>query len=654
MLWGRAALALALLLLASGARAHGPSPYLPLALDPELERAVERLLVLAGEPVLARPIPTATVLGALPRACRFDPALCERVRSWLARLEARAALTHASASAGGSSEGWPLPNRHGLGAADAWQSAARLELRPLDHALVSLGFVAQEGDATPSGSLLSVGESALQLDFGWRTHSLSPFTDGAMLISANAPAMPSLTLSNYRPLSRLGLRYAVFVARMSESDEIEFRGERVSGHPRLAGVHLSIAPVPGWSLGVNRLEQYGGGPRDDSLGKLVRAFFDPEAYDNESSSLPFSDQFGNQLASLTTRFVFPGRFPFAIYAEYAGEDTSRRRNYLLGNSSLSLGIDFPRLGERCDLTYELSEWQNGWYTNGVYGDGLVNHGRVIGHWGGDQRVRGDDVGAQSHSLRLGITPALGGSLELRYRTLANESYSAPDYTRLHAVSLRYSRVFRALRIGAEIQGGRDTRGERFARFEASVQHAPPESAENATGPAPQAREEQRRPPGAEIFVDAGASAGRAWIDLDPTIPKSTTSFEASPHFAIGVRRAVSQRQDLGFRLELDVVDGDLLLGARALDYRLRLGRRLALSAFLGAARYDLATPAYGLYGGLGTQWRNLRPGWDLGFDAKYALEVARDHLVASDPPGATRSDSFHDLLVLSAYLSRSF
>ncbi|HEU4428988.1 MAG TPA: capsule assembly Wzi family protein, partial [Myxococcota bacterium] len=292
MSWGRAALALALPLLASAALARGVSPYLPLELDPELERAVERLLVLAGEPVLVRPIATATVLDALPRACRFDAALCERVRSWLERLEARAALTHASSAAGAGSEGWPLPNRHGLGAGDAWQSAARLELRPLDHALVSLGFVAQEGDATPSGSLLSVGESALQLDFGWRTHWLSPFTDSAMLLSANAPAMPSLTLSSYRPLTRLGIRYALFLARMSESDEIEFRGDRVSGHPRLAGVHLSISPVPGWSLGVNRIEQYGGGPRDDSLGKLVRAFIDPEAYDNTSESLSDSDQFG--------------------------------------------------------------------------------------------------------------------------------------------------------------------------------------------------------------------------------------------------------------------------------------------------------------------------------------------------------------------------
>jgi hypothetical protein len=107
------------------------------------------------------------------------------------------------------------------------------------------------------------------------------------------------------------------------------------------------------------------------------------------------------------------------------------------------------------------------------------------------------------------------------------------------------------------------------------------------------------------------------------------------------------------RLELDVIDGSTLLGARALDYRLRLGRHVALGAFLGAARYDLATPAYGLYGGVGAQWRDLRPRWDFGLDAKYALDVARDDLVASDPVGE-RPDSFYDLLVVSAYLSRRF
>jgi len=58
---------------ASGiASASGVSPYLPLNLSPEIERKVERVLVLGGEPVLTRPISVDKVLRALPRARRLE------------------------------------------------------------------------------------------------------------------------------------------------------------------------------------------------------------------------------------------------------------------------------------------------------------------------------------------------------------------------------------------------------------------------------------------------------------------------------------------------------------------------------------------------------------------------------------------------------
>ena len=57
----------------------------------------------------------------------------------------------------------------------------------------------------------------------------------------------------------------------------------------------------------------------------------------------------------------------------------------------------------------------------------------------------------------------------------------------------------------------------------------------------------------------------------------------------------------------------MLLGVRALDYRYRFANPLALSFFLGASRYDLATPAYGYYLGAGVQWRDILPGFDLAW-----------------------------------------
>ena len=69
-------LALALVV-AAPAHARGVSPYLPVDLSPEIERKIERVLVLGEQPALTRPIAAATVLDALPRACELDAVLSE-------------------------------------------------------------------------------------------------------------------------------------------------------------------------------------------------------------------------------------------------------------------------------------------------------------------------------------------------------------------------------------------------------------------------------------------------------------------------------------------------------------------------------------------------------------------------------------------------
>lgn len=78
-----------------------------------------------------------------------------------------------------------------------------------------------------------------------------------------------------------------------------------------------------------------------------------------------------------------------------------------------------------------------------------------------------------------------------------------------------------------------------------------------------------------------------------------------------------------------------------------------LQASVGAARYDLATPAYGAYLGVGAQWRDLAPRLDLSLDLRHASKVARDHLVAGDPVGG-RGDSFYDITSAALYLSYRF
>src|SRR5215471_13457885 len=103
------------LLAAAPLYARGVSPYLPLNLDHELEREVERVLILGDTPVMTRPIPAAMVLDAMPKACAVDPVLCFRVRRAIKRYMQYSSHDFASvecSSVSGDSK-LLIPNHHG-------------------------------------------------------------------------------------------------------------------------------------------------------------------------------------------------------------------------------------------------------------------------------------------------------------------------------------------------------------------------------------------------------------------------------------------------------------------------------------------------------------------------------------------------------------
>ena len=452
-------------MLATTAHARGVSPYLPLDISPEIERKIERLLILADAPVLSRPIAAATVLDALPRACERDATLCEEVRRYLSSFTRTAGISYATLTASGASGAdTPLPNRHGMSSQSGYEGAAAAYWQPGDYVLVTGGVLTYDGETTPTGTVASIGREFLQLDIGYRDRRWSPFQDSAMLLSTQAATLPSVTISNYAPLTRAKLRYEAFLAEMSESANIAFEGGTTVGEPRLAGLRLSIEPLPGWSLGVGRIMQYGGGERSDSFSDLLGAFFNPADNDNTGTS----EDFGNQVASFTSQFVLGEPLPVAVYFEYAGEDTSTLSNLRLGNTALSAGIAFPKLGERFSATFEISEWQNAWYTHHIYQDGLRHEGHVLGHWGADWRRPNDEVGARSLFARVGWEPRIAGAIEASYRQLDNEDYSGGNYETARQIDARYSRPLGQLFVGAELTLGRDVFGDSYSRLGAFI------------------------------------------------------------------------------------------------------------------------------------------------------------------------------------------
>lgn len=642
---------------ANRAHAAGATEYLPLNLDPVMERQVERVLILADEPILKRPFAVGLVEDALPEACRADRPLCERVRRYLQRYSRDYALTEASLSGTyehGSHFG-VVPNQHGMPVDSNYEVSAQGFIQPSDYWLVSGGVVAYNGRVSPEGTMLSFGFSGAQVDIGYRDHDFSPMTDSSQLIGTEAPTMPSITISNWRPLTRLGFQYEFFLAQMSRAP-ILYNGVRATGNPRLFGMQLSIEPFPGWSLGVNRLLQYGGGAGlPGSASTLVRNFFSPSGTAQTQ---------GNQQASYVSRFIYPGRVPFAVYAQYAGEDNSDGGSYLLGNAALSMGIDFPRLGRYFDATLETTEWQNIWYVHNLFLNGMSNDQTILGNWGADQRIFGDGVGARTVMLRVGWTPPFGGYLEERARLLVNQNYYGGDqrtynpafaaypYRHYYDLMVRYSKPWRGLVIGAEVDTGRDVFAQNFTRVSGFVRYGG-DAKTREDDSLDDSSVDPRPKRGAEWFVDAGANASMVKINVEPNLPVQSTPWALGPHFGIGARRAVSAHNDLGARLELDQVNGHLLLGARFLDYRYRFRGPIAAGAFLGVARYNLATPAYSMYGGVGLQWRGILPNWDLNADFKYAQNVARDHVLATDVQGV-RPETFYKIESVDLYVSRDF
>ena len=595
-----------------------------------MERQIERVLILAGKPVMRRPIAAATVLDALPDACKRDRPLCEEVRRYLQAYTRNAAVTSLRpkvvAVSGDSTA--TLPNQHGEQVDSFWQVSASGYYQPNDYVILNAGGVAYDGNATATGTFASVGFDFAQLDVGFRDHWFSPSPDSSSLISTEAPTMPSATLSNYRPLTPLGFSYEIFFAQMSNQDNIEYFDTVTSGKPRLSGLQLAIEPVRGYALSVNRVTQFGGGVRNGGMSQFFDALFDT----TNGADAGTTQEFGNQVASLNSSVLFPGKVPFAARIEYAGEDNAYKGKYRLGATNLTLGLDFPILWKNFDLSLEVSEWQDVWYVHHIYSEGLVNRDHVIGHWFGDNRLTNDGIGGNSQTINFGWQLPSGDYARATYRRMKLD----PDwvgvgtvrpYDTLQTLGVNYATVVKGYPVEAEAALGQDIFGESFARVGLSLDFG---------------RTQQRIPSqydGAgdestttEVFVDVGAQRSEVREIMLDQGPNVVSDQEVNYHVGVGARRPVSARNDIGVRLELDRVAGGDVVSVRAIDYRFRAWRKLAIGGFLGAARYDIGLPAYGYYWGGGLQYVDVIPGWSIGVDFRHHDKFTRTKVLPSDPP----------------------
>ncbi len=163
-------------------------------------------------------------------------------------------------------------------------------------------------------------------------------------------------------------------------------------------------------------------------------------------------------------------------------------------------------------------------------------------------------------------------------------------------------------------------------------------------------------PRAENYIDL--DIGVVYSDVSVSEPSpidgNFDSGDAGYHLGVGAyRNNDDSRWVYGVKLELQDVVGSMLLSVRAIDLGYRVTPGLVLNGYLGAARYDLTTPAFGFRAGLGGHyWFSNR--WALAAEASYGDTLARDKLVPEDNPGVGNPDIFFDIVQFSIYLKYKF
>jgi hypothetical protein len=198
------------------------------------------------------------------------------------------------------------------------------------------------------------------------------------------------------------------------------------------------------------------------------------------------------------------------------------------------------------------------------------------------------------------------------------------------LALGYSHQWNGQIISLELASGRDVSGEFYTRLSASMDFMQ----DWMTVSAGSCYTEDEKNDVTDLFVDMGMSYNKFHTNLRYTQDgnyRRRTAEGGNAHFGFGARRSVTDRSDLGTRIEYDRVAGHDLLSFRMLDYRYSMGDHFALSVFFGVGRYSLDTPAYGFTSALASI-SDIFPKWTCALMQADGQDMARRKSKAGAPP----------------------
>lgn len=449
--------------------AKGPSPYLPLQADPLIELEVNRLATLAKLPILTKPYHAATVNRYLKNIVDSYPTLYKRISTYLKRYKKDAALTHASIQLSyANADDIPLANQRGQMTDANYQASFSGFWQANQYLIINGGGrYYEDGDYMRTNTFISVGIDYFQVDIGYRERWVSPFQEGAVLLSTQAKPPLTVTMSNPTLITDFNIKYEMSFGLLDEQDGIRFDRDKpaISGEPALLIMHLSAQPFDWWTIGFNRTLMFGGDEKV-TLSDIWQGIIDPVNSDNcgghGTALQDCTQELGNQQASISNKFDLNWfDMPFSLYYEYAGEDTNNYTNYQLSNLANSFGVFFPYLNETMSLNIEFTTFQKAWYTHHIYGEGYSNDEVKMGHWWGSMKDPKDGIGGESGSVRFDWQNSNNSQVSMLYRTANFNNSSFADYQQAHEIELKYTTVMESGFLGLTLYLGKNNYGEDF-------------------------------------------------------------------------------------------------------------------------------------------------------------------------------------------------
>jgi hypothetical protein len=465
----------------AGQAMAAPTAYLPLGKHPVLEHQIDRMFAISTGTPMAKPYRIYDVQIALRQIKQSNPDLHAQILSGIQPYMSRDAVTRMGVKLRADSGAEvKLANDRSNSSNEYAEVSFDGIWRGGEHSLMQLGaeYRVEQGKLVAYNSFYALGGDNLQLNLGYKEHWFSPFKTFAQVYSNNAQAPLSVSLGLNAPLKNWwNFDFELFYSKLEHVEMgILYQGTLHSGTPKLAGTHLSIEPIDGWKIGVNRMMQFGGGPRKVSSKDVFKAYFDPAGNDNSGLTGSRDTELGDQWATLTSTYRSHWLTPIEWSFEYGGEDTKNHKNYQVGNTAASFGVFVPSLLEKATFRYEYTNMHSLWYVNQIYQiTGNTINGAVVGHFASDRSNFDDGVPSQIHTLETTYFSSPSELWSLKYSMIDNTSEYLNElgelggkYETSHELQIINNRAYDDKRLETTFTFGKDVFGENYTWLAVNV------------------------------------------------------------------------------------------------------------------------------------------------------------------------------------------